>query len=282
MEYLGNDKPVNLMSPLVSVCVPTFNHAPFIKSCLESILNQQADFSYEILIGEDDSKDGTREICLKIAEENQDKIRLFLRNEEDKVHLFGRKSGRGNHLALYTNARGKYICICDGDDLWIDSQKINKQVAIMEKYPSASLCITNTILERNPEQSPPGIPDSFKVFSSSELYRIFYMGHISSWMIRNEMEKLLSNKIVEKAIALDQVLFSYYKNKGDVIYIPELTSKYRFNPNGVYLSQPQKKNKLAAFRYNWYLFKYLHRDLPLLVRTSIYSLKRYLLTMRSV
>jgi glycosyltransferase involved in cell wall biosynthesis len=275
MEFLGQSKSINQVNPLVSVCVPTFNHAEFISSCIESIIIQETDFPFEILIGEDDSTDGTREICLELAQTRQDKIRLFLRKKEDKIVLFGRKSGRGDHLGLYGSSRGKYICICDGDDLWNDPLKLQKQVDAMEKYTSASMCITNSNLEMNPWQNPPGVPDYFKVFSRKSLSKIFYMGHISNWMIRNEMSELLSNEIVKKPIPLDKVVFSFYKEKGDIVYLPDITTTYRYNPNGVYLSQPKKKNQRALLRHNWYLLRFIHKDPLLWLRAVFYILRRY-------
>ena len=84
MEYLGDSKPVNLKVPLVSVCVATFQHFKFIEKCLQSILQQKTSFDYEILIGEDVSTDGTRELCIHYAEKHPDLIRLFLRDGEEK------------------------------------------------------------------------------------------------------------------------------------------------------------------------------------------------------
>lgn len=275
MEFLGQGKPINQVNPLVSVCVPTFNHGKFIRSCLESIIIQETDFPFEILIGEDDSADETRAICLELAQAHQDKIRLFLRNKEDKIFLFGRKSGRGNHLGLYGSCRGKYICICDGDDLWNDPLKLQKQVDAMEKFTSASMCITNSYMEMNPGQNAPGVPDQFKIFVRKSLNKIFYMGHISNWMMRNEMRELLSNEIVKKPIPLDKVLFSFYKKKGDIVYLPDTTTTYRYNPNGIYLSQPKKKNQRALLRHNWYLFRFIHKDPLLWLRSVLYILRRY-------
>ena len=78
-EYLNQSKPVNQTKPLVSVCVITYNQADYIGECIESILAQETTFPFEIIIGEDNSTDGTRELCKKYADENPDKIRLFLK-----------------------------------------------------------------------------------------------------------------------------------------------------------------------------------------------------------
>lgn len=261
--------------PLVSVCVPAFQHEDYIGECLESILAQKTAFPFEILIGEDASTDGTREIAKTFADKYPGKIRLFLRKEEEKAIMYGRRAGRFNHLGLYRDAKGKYICICDGDDYWIDPYKLQKQVDIMEKNKDCSICLTNTEIDRQPGKKPPGVPDSFKIFGKRDLKKIFYMGHISSWMIRNRMSELLENPIVKKPIPLDQILFSFYKKKGSVIYLPETTSFYRYNPNGLYLSKSKKKNHKALYRNNWFLFRYIHHDPFLFIRSIAYSMKRY-------
>ena len=113
-EYLGTNKPVNKISPIVSVCIATYQHAGFIKDCLEGALMQKTDFDFEIIIGEDESNDGTRQICVEYAEKYPDKIRLFLRNREtsqlyDKDGKFicrfngkwNRESAKGRYIALY-------------------------------------------------------------------------------------------------------------------------------------------------------------------------------------
>jgi len=64
--------------PVVSVCVQTYQHVNYIKKCLEGILMQKTKFKFEIILGEDDSKDGTRDICIDYAKKYPDKIRLFL------------------------------------------------------------------------------------------------------------------------------------------------------------------------------------------------------------
>lgn len=262
--------------PLVSVCVPTFQHAPYLKECLDSILAQQTDFVFEILIGEDCSTDGTREICLEYAASYPDRIRLFLRKEEEKFFLFGRKSGRLNHLGLYQSAKGKYVCFCDGDDFWCDPTKLQQQVEKMESNPDISLCLTDTMLsgEDGSQSLISGLPSQDKLFTFEELFKRFYLGHISSWMVRNDMKSLVESPIVKKAVPLDQVVFLFYRLKGNVYFLSQTTSVYRYNPTGVYRSQSAKKNYKAQFRNSWYLYRYLHKDTFLYCRAVGYILRR--------
>ena len=134
-EYLGKKKKVNAFVPLVSIAVATYQHAPYIQDCLNGILIQNTSFPFEIILGEDGSTDGTREICIDYAEKYPNKIRLFLRDRalsqlsDQNGNLITRFNSYWNRLS----ARGKYIAWCDGDDYWIDANKLQKQVNFLEE-----------------------------------------------------------------------------------------------------------------------------------------------------
>lgn len=143
VEYLGKGKPINKILPVVSVCVPTYQHARFIAECLDSILSQEAAFPIEILIGEDMSSDGTREICIAYADKYPDKIRLFLNDRENLIYFDGRPSGRTNFLNLVSESRGEFIAICEGDDYWTDKSKLEQQVSVLREHLECSFVYHN-------------------------------------------------------------------------------------------------------------------------------------------
>lgn len=119
-------------NPVVSVCIQTFQHSSYIKNCLESILMQKTTFPFEILLGEDGSTDGTREICLDYAKRHPEKIKLFLHHRKNNIRIKGRPTGRFNFLYNYYSSKGKYIALCEGDDYWTDPFKLQKQVDFLE------------------------------------------------------------------------------------------------------------------------------------------------------
>lgn len=140
-EYLGDNKPVNQIIPLVSVTVATYQHVNYIKECLDGILMQKTDFSYEIILGEDGSIDGTQEICKEYAEKFPDRIRLFIRDRNlSQYKGSDGKITRFNGIWNRMSSRGKYIAWCEGDDYWIDSLKLQKQVDFLESRPEYGLC----------------------------------------------------------------------------------------------------------------------------------------------
>lgn len=253
---------MNQELPLVSVCIPTFQHASSIATCLDSVLSQHTTFPIEIILGEDDSTDGTREICQSYAADYPDLIRLFLRKNEDKIHILGRKSGRANYLENFKAARGKYIAMLDGDDSWLTPDKLQKQVELLEKYPMAILCTTDYFSGKNKPASNPS--DSSQqglnsFFSKDQIKRISYSGHVSNWVFRNEIADFLSSPAAKKAPILDLILFAYLKEKGGFVHINEQTSFYRINDQSYHFQKAAKSNYSELFWSNWYQFIYFHK-----------------------
>ena len=124
------------MEPLVSICCITYNHAPYIKQCIEGFLIQETTFPIEILIHDDCSTDGTTEI-IRDYEKLYPNLIFPLYEEENQY-----QKGKASEIDFYNykRARGKYIAYCEGDDFWTDPLKLQKQVDFMEANPDYSVC----------------------------------------------------------------------------------------------------------------------------------------------
>lgn len=124
-------------TPLVSICCLAYNHAPFIRDCLDGFLAQQTNFPIEILIHDDASTDGTDAIIRQYAENHPNTI--FPLYETENQYSRG-NANKMDILFNYSRARGKYIAYCEGDDYWTDPLKLQKQVDFMEAHPDYSIC----------------------------------------------------------------------------------------------------------------------------------------------
>ena len=124
------------MTPLVSVCVTTYNHAKYIAQALESILRQRTSFGVEIVVGDDCSSDDTVAICQRYAEQYPDRVRLLTTPRNMGM--------RANYRRTIEAARGEYIAICDGDDFWVDDEKLQLQVTELEKNSEVGLCYSRS------------------------------------------------------------------------------------------------------------------------------------------
>lgn len=119
-------------SPVVSVVIPTYQHVAFIDRCVKSVLAQRTDFPVEIIIGEDGSTDGTRERVQALYREHPDRITAILQPRTNNFAINGRPTSRYNLFTCFAEARGKYIAWCDGDDYFIDEEKLTRQVERLE------------------------------------------------------------------------------------------------------------------------------------------------------
>ena len=125
---------------LVSISCITYNHAPYIRQCLDGFLMQKTSFKYEVLIHDDASTDGTEEIIREYEAKYPDIIKPLY--EKENQWVLGR---RGSAEFNYPRAKGKYIALCEGDDYWIDPYKLQKQVDYMDQNPEYSMCFHNAI-----------------------------------------------------------------------------------------------------------------------------------------
>ncbi|MFR9543692.1 MAG: glycosyltransferase [Rikenellaceae bacterium] len=123
--------------PLVTVKCNTYNHAPYIRQCLEGFVMQQTNFKFEVNLYDDASTDGTTEIVKEYIEKYPHLFRPFIQ----KVNLFSTNKPLRRKI-IDSNIRGKYIAFCEGDDYWIDPLKLQKQVDFLEANPDYGLCHT--------------------------------------------------------------------------------------------------------------------------------------------
>ncbi|OQY27194.1 MAG: hypothetical protein B6244_11310 [Candidatus Cloacimonetes bacterium 4572_55] len=127
----------------LSVCITTYNHESYIAQAIDSVLRQETDFDFEILIGEDDSKDQTREIVKAYKDRYPDKIRLFLHDRKNVIYISGIATGRWNFTNNLKHAKGQYVALLDGDDYWTDPLKLQKQVDFLDAHPDFAISFHN-------------------------------------------------------------------------------------------------------------------------------------------
>jgi glycosyltransferase involved in cell wall biosynthesis len=119
-----SDPDVLVRAPLVSVKMITYNHEPYLAEAIEGVIGQQTQYPYELVVGEDYSKDKTREIALSYQRRYPDRIRVLYSASNVGWHQNSERVG--------LRCRGKYIAFCEGDDYWHDPLKLQKQVSFIE------------------------------------------------------------------------------------------------------------------------------------------------------
>ncbi|MBU2929559.1 glycosyltransferase family 2 protein [Winogradskyella psychrotolerans] len=220
--------------PLVSVSVVTYNHASYIKQCLDGILMQKTTFPFEIILGEDDSSDGTRAICKNYAERFPDKIRLFLRSRKDVIKINGKPTGRFNFMENLKACQGKYIALCEGDDYWTDPLKLQKQVDFLEGNSDFSGNFHDTLMINenhiNSELKPWRVYDK-QIFKLEDTLSITALFHTSSFLFRRT--NLIIPSWFKSVQSVDMALFTILASTGNLFRIDDVMSVYRKNATGI-------------------------------------------------
>ncbi len=121
----------------VSVAMITYNHEKFIAQAIESVLIQEVDFDYEIVIGEDCSLDKTGEI-----------VRIYQQRHPDKIRVLAREKNLGmqyNFVDTLQSCTGQYVGLLEGDDYWTSPHKLQKQVDFLDENSDFAICFHNAV-----------------------------------------------------------------------------------------------------------------------------------------
>lgn len=125
-------------TPLVTICCITYNHAAYIRECLNGFLMQETNFKFEVVIHDDASTDETQSIIKEYCEKYPNVFSPIFQH----VNQYSRGIKSIIQTFCVPQFRGKYIAMCEGDDYWIDPYKLQKQVDFLESHPDYGMCYT--------------------------------------------------------------------------------------------------------------------------------------------
>lgn len=242
------------MEDIISVIVITYNEEKTIARTLDSILEQKCHVPFEIIIGEDCSTDRTRKICEEYAAKYPDIIRLMEKAPNKGVI--------DNYYDCILACKGKYIADCAGDDFWIDSDKLEKELCILENNENVTLVHTNWVYynENTGERTAPPtnvfnkpITDGKAMLEAIVTQTKMPVIHLCTALYRadilkREYEKntyLFRNK--EFGCEDLQICFIMALN-GNIAYIPEVTLCYSIGMPTVSTSGDDKKQFMFVKR----------------------------------
>ena len=211
--------------PSVGVSVLTYNHAPYIAETLTAILGQKLDYPIVVHVSDDGSTDGTVEILRKFEKKHPAILNVHF--QEQRLGM------KANFMWTINRCRSKYIALCDGDDLWTDPKKLQKQVDQLEKNPDASTCFhVAEVLNRNGNQivSVPR-PHQLKktVYTADDLVKFESFFATSSIMFRRPTTDIFPDWFKHLSNQVDFPLNMINALRGPLILINETMSIYRSN-----------------------------------------------------
>lgn len=245
----------------VSVFVVTYNQEKYIRQCLDSILMQQVDFDYEVVIGEDHGTDHTRAICEEYAAKYP-QIRLLSLTENLGIAR--------NWQRVLSACEGEYIAMCEGDDYWTDARKLQKQVDIMEQDSTIGYVFSQNTRLQTDGSFTDMAPRYKDIPLKMDLHRL-----IACKMVPPPTQtvcfrrSLLPEKFPEfmqyANLQSDMALLFVIASQCNIAYLPEVTAVFRLggttsHQDPIYAVQTRQKLMRNLDAYTHYAYSYYLRN----------------------
>ena len=227
--------------PLVSTSTLTFNHAPYIRECIEGILMQKTTFPVRVVIFDDCSTDGTREI-VKEYESRYPKLIIGIYPVKNTYNKPERKDALKPRDAARDAA--KYVAACEGDDYWTDPLKLQKQVEFLEANQDYSMCFHGAMLVyEDCQTSKPFREIETREYSGVEILR--------EWTIATASVVFRKEAYVPKShpdfLYGDIILFLSLAENGKIMGMSDIMSVYRKHDGG--LTSPKNANLSRSLKF---------------------------------
>ncbi len=224
----------------VSVWMSAYNHEKYISQCLDSVLNQKTDFDFDIILGEDCSKDRTREIVTDYKNRYPDKFRLYL--PEKNIGMMEMD------IATWNLCTGEYIALLNGDDYWTDEYKLQTQADFLDNNPDAVMCYHKARVEN---ETTGYVFDTVYPESGDELTAEYLLLGYNPVMTPTVMiRNILTVPDYYRDLPYgDMPLYLLLSQKGKLKYIDKLMSLYRIHPSGQWQGESVYNNLLKDIKF---------------------------------
>ncbi|RYD72358.1 MAG: glycosyltransferase, partial [Sphingobacteriales bacterium] len=230
--------------PLLSVWITAYNHEKYIEETLNSVLAQQTNFEFDIVLGEDGSIDNTRKIVLEYHKKYPGKFKLFL--PDRNLGMLGITQ------PTFEMCTGKYIAFLDGDDYWTDPLKLQKQVDLLESNPDISFCFHNAkvFYQKTGDFSfEPYTEDCFFSEKGLTTEDLLELGN-RVWTLSVVMRNFPGSKLPSWFYTLpfpDLGMYYLLVRQGKGKYIDEVMGVYRSHDKGAWTGETDYNNAIMMF-----------------------------------
>lgn len=220
----------------VSVCISAYNHEEFIEDALNSVLGQDCNFEYEVILSNDFSTDNTHEVIEKYIENHPKGYRIRYFNQTKNLGI------NGNLIFTLEQAQGKYIALLEGDDYWIDMQKLQKQFSFLEANSDYTLCTAAyravTLDHQQFDRKLGGDVEDYTY--TFDTIKDFSPNYLNMFFIRQSLEV---EKLKEFVYSGDNVIFLMCLSKGKIYFSNEILAFRRTHANSAWTAKSEIERK---------------------------------------
>ncbi len=270
--------------PLASIIVLAYNQEKYIIQTLEGLLMQRTSFPFDIIVHDDASTDATSNIIRSYASNYPNIIKPILQ-QENKYSLYGINF---QFEYAFSEARGKYVAMCAGDDYWIDPLKLQKQVDFLERNPDYGLIHTKAVIYKEETRRFEGV-HGYEVIDFESLLTENTIATLTVCLRKSLLEKYLKeiNPLARaKWTAEDFPIWLWVINHSKIKFINDITCFYRNHEQSISHNKDEVKSlEFSEGVYDivdYYLCKYTKLKSEKKIRARYYSnmIKMYFLNKR--
>ena len=264
---------------ICTVLLIAYNHKPYIKLAIESVLRQETQYKYKIHIFDDASTDGTSDIVCEYAAKYPDKITPFI--------AVVNGGAQQNIWNAYKSVDTKYCAQLECDDFWCDEEKLQLQIDAMELNTDCSFCAHNTLYinindtYRTKENKKPFVYNrnvqntgKYAPVDFIHLDRAGWAHHSNSRLIR--MSAIDLNMLEEKEDFLyDNCQFFYLLSRGKLYFIQRIMSAYCMNTSSTFTSMNVQDKITCHFERLMHINKSTNREFDRIIFRHLVSFAKY-------
>jgi glycosyltransferase involved in cell wall biosynthesis len=263
-NHLNNDQ-IGFKLPLiaaesnikVSVAMITYNQESYVSQAIESVISQQTNFEFEIVISDDYSTDNTRSILQEFKIKYPNKIRLLLPDANQGMHL--------NFVSTLAVCQGVYIALLEGDDYWTSNQKLQKQIDFLDQNPDYSICFHKVLCHYEDNSSESYIFPNKNPTLCSSLEDLLLGNFMSTCSVvyRNRLFDKIPSWYFDLKLG-DWPLHILNSEYGRIGFIDEVMGVYRIHKGGVWSMKKRTEiveNSIEALKSIDTYFKYKYNSI---------------------
>lgn len=234
--------------PKVSVVTITYGHEDYITQTLDGVLMQNYPGEIEFIIANDNSPDATDEVIKDYFSSKQIPENFTIKYTKHEIN----KGMMRNFVWGLDQVSGKYIALCEGDDYWTDSFKLQKQVTFLENQENFSMHFHSAkVLTED------GISDCIsyvsplenKIYTGREILNKWLVPTASVTFRKEDLTESVRVRLLNSSYMFgDIIVFLSMAEKGYLFGSSEMMSVYRRHNQGIFLKNENSRNENAVNR----------------------------------
>ena len=245
---------MNTSNPMVSVALMSYNQEAYIRQAMDCILAQKTRYTFEVVVGDDGSTDGTRTIALEYQEKFPGIVRVLPKEPNKKV--------LGNFRDTVKACKGKYVAVCHSDDYWHNPMKLEMQIGFLENNPEYGVVHTDAhflltsngaIIENYNSKNQPSVFDG-KIFEAL-ITNKFFLNTLTVCFKKSLFDEYVDiNEYIKAGFTYEDLpTWLELSIRTNFKYLPESTATYRIMQESI--SRSKDLTKRFGFLKNHYVIK---------------------------